>query len=51
VNAGPTSVGYGTARGGLAALAALLAADAPGMAVTGIDDGLGAAVIARRMLA
>ncbi|MFC4052553.1 nickel pincer cofactor biosynthesis protein LarB [Actinomadura syzygii] len=46
----PTSVGYGSSDGGLAALAALLASGAPGLAVTGIDDGLGAAVLARRML-
>ena len=46
----PTSVGYGSSDGGLAALAALLASGVPGLAVTGIDDGLGAAVLARRML-
>ncbi|MFI0406331.1 nickel pincer cofactor biosynthesis protein LarB [Actinomadura sp. 3N508] len=46
----PTSVGYGSSGGGLAALSALLNSGAPGLAVTGIDDGLGAAVLARRML-
>jgi NCAIR mutase (PurE)-related protein len=46
----PTSVGYGSSSGGLAALAALLTSGAPGLVVTGIDDGLGAAVLARRML-
>ncbi|MGP4022710.1 nickel pincer cofactor biosynthesis protein LarB [Actinomadura sp. 3N407] len=46
----PTSVGYGSSEGGLAALAALLTSGAPGLAVTGIDDGLGAAVLARRLL-
>ncbi|WUH99104.1 nickel pincer cofactor biosynthesis protein LarB [Spirillospora sp. NBC_00431] len=46
----PTSVGYGSSDGGLAALSALLSSGAPGLAVTGIDDGLGAAVLARRML-
>ena len=46
----PTSVGYGSSDGGLAALTALLASGAPGLAVTGIDDGLGAAVFARRLL-
>lgn len=46
----PTSVGYGSSSGGLAALAALLTSGAPGLVVTGIDDGLGAAVVARRML-
>ncbi|WP_207933092.1 nickel pincer cofactor biosynthesis protein LarB [Actinomadura sp. GC306] len=47
----PTSVGYGSADGGLAALAALLTSGAPGLAATGIDDGLGAAVLAWRLLA
>lgn len=46
----PTSVGYGSSDGGLAALAALLTSGAPGLAVTGIDDGLGAAELARRLL-
>ncbi|MFI0482761.1 nickel pincer cofactor biosynthesis protein LarB [Actinomadura sp. 9N215] len=46
----PTSVGYGSSSGGVAALAALLSSGAPGLAVMGIDDGLGAAVLARRML-
>ncbi|TDC92925.1 nickel pincer cofactor biosynthesis protein LarB [Actinomadura sp. 7K507] len=46
----PTSVGYGSSDGGLAALAALLTSGAPGLAATGIDDGLGAAVLARRLL-
>ncbi|MFG2086972.1 hypothetical protein [Spirillospora sp. NPDC048824] len=46
----PTSVRYGSSEGGLAALAALLTSGAPGLAVTGIDDGLGAAVLARRLL-
>ncbi|TDB93519.1 MULTISPECIES: nickel pincer cofactor biosynthesis protein LarB [unclassified Actinomadura] len=47
----PTSVGYGSSDGGLAALAALLTSGAPGLAATGIDDGLGAAVLAWRLLA
>ncbi|HEX2314960.1 MAG TPA: nickel pincer cofactor biosynthesis protein LarB [Thermomonospora sp.] len=46
----PTSVGYGASFGGLAALAAALTAGAPGLVTTGIDDGLGAAALAWRML-
>jgi NCAIR mutase (PurE)-related protein len=46
----PTSVGYGAAKGGKAALNALLASCAPGLAVTNIDNGYGAACIAIRMI-
>lgn len=46
----PTSVGYGAAQGGLTALHGLLTACAPGIAVVNIDNGLGAALLARRML-
>lgn len=42
----PTSVGYGSARGGETALNAMLASCAAGLAVVGIDDGLGAGTIA-----
>jgi NCAIR mutase (PurE)-related protein len=42
----PTSVGYGSARGGETALHAMLASCAAGVAVVGIDDGLGAGTIA-----
>jgi NCAIR mutase (PurE)-related protein len=42
----PTSVGYGSARGGETALQAMLASCAAGVAVVGIDDGLGAGTIA-----
>lgn len=45
----PTSVGYGVARGGLAALLAMLASCAPGMAVVNIDNGFGAACLADRI--
>src|SRR3954454_15801638 len=38
----PTSVGYGAAFGGLAALLAMLNACAPGVAVVNIDNGYGA---------
>lgn len=42
----PTSVGYGSAHGGTTALNAMLASCAAGLAVVGIDDGLGAGTIA-----
>lgn len=45
----PTSVGYGVARGGAAALRTMLASCAPGMAVVNIDNGFGAAVLAHRI--
>ena len=46
----PTSVGYGVATGGNAALHALLASCAPGIVVTNIDNGYGAACAALRIL-
>ena len=46
----PTSVGYGASFGGLAALATMLNACAPGLAVVNIDNGFGAAVMARRIV-
>jgi pyridinium-3,5-biscarboxylic acid mononucleotide synthase len=46
----PTSVGYGAARDGMTALHGLLAACAPGIAVVNIDNGFGAAMVARRIL-
>jgi NCAIR mutase (PurE)-related protein len=42
----PTSVGYGSARGGETALHAMLCSCAAGLAVVGIDDGFGAGTIA-----
>ncbi|HLB40022.1 MAG TPA: nickel pincer cofactor biosynthesis protein LarB, partial [Actinomycetota bacterium] len=45
----PTSVGYGSAQGGQTALNAMLCSCADGMAVVGIDDGLGAGSIAARI--
>lgn len=45
----PTSVGYGSAHGGLTALNAMLASCAAALAVVGIDDGLGAGTIAARI--
>jgi NCAIR mutase (PurE)-related protein len=46
----PTSVGYGVAEGGRAALAAALASCAPGVVVVNIDNGYGAACAAIRAL-
>jgi len=45
----PTSVGYGSAHGGQTALNAMLCSCAAGLAVVGIDDGLGAGTIAARV--
>ncbi len=45
----PTSVGYGSAHGGTTAQNAMLASCAAGLAVVGIDDGLGAGTIAARI--
>ncbi|WP_342239157.1 nickel pincer cofactor biosynthesis protein LarB [Inquilinus sp. OTU3971] len=46
----PTSVGYGVAAGGRAALDAMLASCAPGLSVCNIDNGYGAACAALRLL-
>jgi hypothetical protein len=45
----PTSVGYGAAFGGLAALLAMLNACAPGVAVVNIDNGYGAGHLAAQI--
>ncbi len=45
----PTSVGYGAAFGGLAALLGMLNSCAPGVAVVNIDNGFGAACIASQI--
>lgn len=45
----PTSVGYGAAFGGLAALLTMLNSCAPGVAVCNIDNGFGAGVFAARV--
>ena len=45
----PTSVGYGVAEGGRTALNAMLTSCAAGLAVVGIDDGVGAGTIAARI--
>jgi NCAIR mutase (PurE)-related protein len=47
----PTSVGYGTGLGGVAALLTMLNGCAPGIAVVNIDNGYGAAALASRMVA
>jgi NCAIR mutase (PurE)-related protein len=46
----PTSVGYGVAQGGHAALTAILASCSPGMTVVNIDNGFGAGCAALRIL-
>jgi NCAIR mutase (PurE)-related protein len=45
----PTSVGYGTSYGGVAALLAMLNSCAPGVVVCNIDNGFGAGVFASRV--
>jgi pyridinium-3,5-biscarboxylic acid mononucleotide synthase len=45
----PTSVGYGSAHGGTTALNAMLASCVDGLAVVGIDDGLGAGSVSARI--
>jgi hypothetical protein len=45
----PTSVGYGAAFEGLAALLAMLNACAPGVAVVNIDNGYGAGHLAAQI--
>lgn len=45
----PTSVGYGTSYGGIAALLAMMNSCAPGITVTNIDNGFGAGVFAARV--
>ena len=47
----PTSVGYGAAFGGLAALLSMLNACAPGVAVVNIDNGYGAGHLAAQITA
>ncbi len=46
----PTSVGYGAAFEGLAALLGMLNACAPGIGVVNIDNGFGAAALAHKMI-
>ncbi|HEX9639219.1 MAG TPA: nickel pincer cofactor biosynthesis protein LarB [Acidobacteriota bacterium] len=46
----PTSVGYGAAFGGIAALLAMLNSCAPGVSVVNIDNGVGAAAVAHAFL-
>lgn len=46
----PTSIGYGVANGGSAALSSALASCAPGVVTVNIDNGFGAAVAAVKIL-
>lgn len=46
----PSSVGYGAAFGGLAALLGMLTSCAPGVVVVNVDNGFGAALAAHRIL-
>jgi hypothetical protein len=46
----PTSTGYGVAREGETALAAMLTSCAPGLTVVNIDNGYGAACAALRII-
>lgn len=46
----PTSVGYGASFGGIAALLSMLNSCTPGLTVVNIDNGLGAAAAAHRVL-
>jgi pyridinium-3,5-biscarboxylic acid mononucleotide synthase len=45
----PTSIGYGSAHRGRTALNAMLSSCAAGLAVVGIDDGIGAGTVAARI--
>jgi hypothetical protein len=46
----PTSTGYGTAFGGVTALLSALNSCSPGVTVLNIDNGIGAAAAAVRIL-
>jgi NCAIR mutase (PurE)-related protein len=46
----PTSIGYGVGANGIAPLLTMLNACAPGVAVVNIDNGLGAAAMAVKIL-
>ncbi len=46
----PTSIGYGVAKGGKAALSSMLSSCANGITVVNIDNGCGAALAATRIL-
>ena len=46
----PTSVGYGAAFDGLAALLGMLTSCAPGIGVVNIDNGFGAAALAHKIV-
>jgi NCAIR mutase (PurE)-related protein len=46
----PTSVGYGAAFEGIAALLAMMNSCAPGVSVVNIDNGFGAACVAHKIV-
>ncbi len=46
----PTSVGYGVSSGGFAALITMLSSCAPGIGVVNIDNGVGAAALAHKIM-
>ncbi len=46
----PTSVGYGVSQQGFVALASMLSSCSPGIATVNIDNGVGAAMLAYRMV-
>jgi NCAIR mutase (PurE)-related protein len=46
----PTSIGYGTALSGFTALFAMLTSCAPGVTVVNIDNGVGAAAAAYKII-
>ena len=46
----PTSVGYGASFGGLAALLGMLSSCVPGVVTVNVDNGLGAAMAAHRIV-
>ena len=45
----PTSIGYGTGLNGLSAILTMLNSCAPGVAVTNIDNGYGAGILAHQI--
>ncbi len=47
----PTSIGYGVSKGGFSALSSILSSCSPGVLAVNIDNGIGAAAAAIRILA
>jgi pyridinium-3,5-biscarboxylic acid mononucleotide synthase len=50
VIAAPTDIGYGTALKGFTSLMSPLCSSSPGVATVNINNGFGAAMLARRMM-